>query len=243
MLAGRVQVNGQVCTQLGQKANPECDRIAVDGVPLTMRHRPTEQYLLVHKPVGVVSTCADPQGRKTILNLLPPDLREGSRLYPVGRLDADSTGALILTNDGDFTYRLTHPRHSIPKTYQVRVRGIPPESILQNWRDGVMLSGRLTLPAQVQVLKPSNLNSTTKFPETLLEITLWEGRNRQIRRVAEQLGYPVLSLHRIAIGSIRLESLKPGAYRFLKDVEIQALKNQADQAQRLSFVGVKECNL
>lgn len=245
ILAGRVQVNGQLWTQLGQKANLECDRICVDGIPLQPHNRPCEQSFLLHKPAGVVSTCADPQGRKTVLALFPPALQEKSGLHPVGRLDAESTGALIMTNDGDLTYRLTHPRHSIPKTYQVKVRGIPPESILKSWRDGVMLSGRLTLPAQVQVLTTSAINhrSPGTSPWSLLEITLWEGRNRQIRRVAEQLGYPVLYLHRIAIGSIRLESLKPGAYRPLKAVEIQLLKNQADQAQCLSFVSVKECNL
>jgi 23S rRNA pseudouridine2605 synthase len=225
ILAGRVKVNGSV-VDLGQKADPSCDRIEVDGKSIHPAHRPPLIYLLLHKPAGVVSTCSDPQGRPTVLDLLPPKLRQGHGIHPVGRLDADSTGALLLTNDGDLTFRLSHPKHSVAKTYHVWVQGQPSEDILETWRSGVVLDGKKTLPAQVVLLK-----TQPKSNKTLLEIVLSEGRNRQIRRVAEQLGYPVLQLHRVAIGPIQLQppgdrSLPPGQYRPLKEFELNFLRSQ-----------------
>jgi pseudouridine synthase len=217
----RVQVNG-VSANLGQKIDPQKDAIAIDGKLISTVERPPLIYLLLHKPPGVVSTCADPQGRKTVLDLLPKELGVGSGLHPVGRLDAESTGALILTNDGELTFGLTHPRHSIPKTYRVVVKGHPSPAVIEKWSQGVMLDGRKTLPAQV-ILKES-------FSEnSCLEIILKEGRNRQIRRVAEILGHPVIKLHRIAIGNIQLKMpkepfLREGEYRFLKDREIRFLQ-------------------
>jgi len=216
ILAGRVRLNGTV-VDLGQKADPEVDAIKVDGKLVQPVHRPRLVYLLLNKPAGVVSTCHDPQGRPTVIDLLSPLMREGKGIHPVGRLDVDSTGALLLTNDGELTFCLTHPRHSIPKTYQVWVQGHPPGSILQQWRQGVVLEGRKTRPAQVRAIERDAVN-------TCLEIILQEGRNRQIRRVALILGYPVLKLHRIAIGSIQLqlpgEHLSCGDYRPLKDFEL-----------------------
>jgi len=197
ILAGRVKLNGQIA-QLGQSACTESDRIEVDGQLVQPTDRPQLVYLLLHKPAGVVSTCTDPQGRPTVLDLLPPELRQSQGIHPVGRLDFESTGALILTNDGDLTFRLTHPKHGIPKTYEVWVRGCPPPSVLAAWRHGVSLEGRNTLPAGVRVLK------RVGEEKTLLEITISEGRNRQIRRVADKLGYPVIQLHRCAIGPLRL---------------------------------------
>jgi len=224
ILAGRVRLNGNV-VQLGEKANPETDQIEVDGILLKPTSRPQRIYLLLNKPAGVVSTCRDPRKRPIVLDLLPPELREGQGIHPVGRLDAESTGALLLTNDGALTLALTHPRHRVSKTYQVWVQGHPPESVLQVWRQGVMLSGRKTLPAQVRVLEE-------RGSQTLLEVVLMEGRNRQIRRVAEQLGYPVVHLHRTAIGSIRLQkpgaALAPGKYRSLEASEIRFLQNQVN---------------
>ncbi|YAF93894.1 MAG: pseudouridine synthase [Nodularia sp. CChRGM 3473] len=219
----RVQING-VLAHLGQKVDPQRDRISVDGKPVSAHQRPHLIYLLLHKPLGVVSTCYDPQGRKTVLDLLPQELREGSGLHPVGRLDVESTGALILTNDGDLTFGLTHPRHSIPKTYQVLVKGHPSEAVLEMWRQGVVMEGRKTRPAKVRLLE--SLAKTSR-----LEIVLKEGRNRQIRRVAQQLGYPVIKLHRTAIGRIQLQMpklplLSEGNYRSLKDAEIRFLKEQ-----------------
>lgn len=221
---GRVQVNGAIA-QLGQKVNPEQDQITVDGIVVNPSRPPQLLYLLLNKPVGYVSTCDDPQGRKTVLDLLPPELGQGQGVHPVGRLDIDSTGALLLTNDGDLTFYLTHPRHHIPKLYQVWVKGYPSASTLQQWRRGVLLEEQPTLPAGVTVKK--------RHPDrkTLLEIELWEGRNRQIRRVAEQLGHPVLQLHRLAIGPLRLQApdrseLALGHYRFLTDAEIHSLNTQ-----------------
>lgn len=223
ILAGRVRVNGEVVS-LGQKANPETDRIEVDGQRLRPVQRPELVYLLLHKPLGVVSTCWDPQGRPTVLSLLPPSLQQGQGLHPVGRLDANSTGALILTNDGELTFGLTHPRHQIPKTYEVWVEGQPTPTILRQWQEGVILEGRKTLPAKVMLLKQRPTSA-------LLQIVLSEGRNRQIRKVAEQLGHPVLKLHRIAIGSIHLKSkddppLLEGQFRSLTSAEVLSLKHQ-----------------
>ena len=223
ILAGQVRCNG-VVVHLGEKANPETDLLEVDGKPIKSHNRPQSIYLLLNKPTGVVSTCRDSRNRPTVLDLLPKALQEGQGIHPVGRLDAESTGALLLTNDGTLTFHLTHPRHHVPKTYHVWVQGHPPESVLQTWRQGVNLSGKKTLPAQVRLLK-------RQTEETLLEIVLTEGRNRQIRRVAELLSYPVIHLHRTAIGPIQLqpkgESVLPsGHYRFLKDFEIRFLQNR-----------------
>lgn len=225
ILAGRVRLNGTV-VELGQKADSEADAIEVDG-KLVGRIKPTLVYFLLHKPAGVVSTCYDPQRRPTVMELLPPSWREGQGIHPVGRLDVDSTGALLLTNDGELTFGLTHPRHGISKTYQVWVQGHPPASVLQLWRQGVVLEGRKTRPAQVRVID----RDATK---TGLEIILQEGRNRQIRRVALALGCPVLKLHRTAIGPIQLQNLGVGKYRPLKDFELHFLQTQ------INFTDVKE---
>lgn len=215
----RVRVNGALA-HVGQKVDPDRDTVTVDGTVVSLE-RPALIYLLLNKPVGVVSTCDDPQGRPTVLELLPEQLRSGQGIHPVGRLDVESTGALILTNDGDLTFGLTHPRHSIPKTYRVLVQGHPPKAVLQMWREGVILDERKTRPASVRVIE-------TRGTQTNLEIILHEGRNRQIRRVAQQLGYPVVELHRTAIGSIELHTpgqdlLPPGSYRSLEDFEIRNL--------------------
>ena len=222
---GRVRLNGSVA-QLGQKADPSCDRIEVDGQQVRPKDRPDLLYILLHKPAGVVSTCSDPQGRDTVLDLLPQELQGGQGIHPVGRLDTDSTGALLLTNDGKLTFQLTHPRHSVPKTYRVWVRGTPSQLALGQWQQGVCLDGRKTRPIHIQVLESKSDRSTC------LEMRLKEGRNRQIRRIAEQLGYPVLRLHRTAIGSLSLQlphgsSLPRGSYRFLEKREVQQLKRLA----------------
>jgi pseudouridine synthase len=224
-------VNGVVAT-LGQTAEPTTDRIEVDGKIITIQNRPEPVYLLLNKPVGIVSTCFDPQGRSTVLELLPVQLRECEGIHPVGRLDIDSSGALLLTNDGELTFGLTHPSHSISKTYLVWVRGNTSDAVLDAWREGINLDGQYTLPALVTALK--HLNN-----RTLLKIVLREGRNRQIRRVAEQLGHPVLDLHRTSIGEIslveesigdHLPALKVGCYRHLRLGELQSL--QAGVTQR-----------
>lgn len=215
ILEQRVRINGTIA-QLGQKADPDTDDIEVDGKRLSRRRRPQSVYLLMHKPFGVVSTCDDPQGRQTVLDLLSKPMRSHQGIHPVGRLDLASTGALLLTNDGDMTFRLTHPRHSIAKTYDVWVEGHPSAAVINQWRRGVLLSGKQTRPAQV-----TYIHSDTN--QTLLKIVLKEGRNRQIRRVAEQLGHPVLSLHRTAIAKIQLGTLALGQYRPLTAKEIRSL--------------------
>jgi 23S rRNA pseudouridine2605 synthase len=225
ILAGRVRVNGEVA-KLGQTAEPTTDRIEVDGRLIVVQSRPTPVYLLINKPVGVVSTCFDPQGRTTVLELLPPQLRECEGIHPVGRLDIDSSGALLLTNDGDLTFRLTHPRHSVSKTYQVWVQGQPTATVLNAWRRGIDLEGQFTLPAKVTVLKQQT-------DRTLLEIVLTEGRNRQIRRVATQLGCSVLYLHRTSIGDINIDrdrSLPLGSYRHLQSLELHRLESAGNRS-------------
>ena len=215
---GRVTVNGKVA-EIGQQADVSCDRICVDGIDIGEPPRCT--YLLLHKPRGIVSTCKDPQGRKTVLDLLDVSLRSGTGIHPVGRLDADSTGALLLTNDGELTYQLTHPRHQIPKVYRVQVQGVPTDAVLRQWRAGVILSDRKTLPARVKMVRRLSAE------RSLLEVTLTEGRNRQIRRVAESLGHPVTALHRIKIGSLSLGNLSPGQYCLLDHTEVTHLKREA----------------
>ncbi len=247
---GHVRVNGQVA-QLGDLADPDLDQITVDGRPVsqtlinqnpvnqnpTFRQPEQRLTLLLHKPVGVVSTCQDPQGRPTVLDRLPEQWHR-IRLYPVGRLDVQSSGALLLTNDGELTLHLTHPRYHIPKTYWVEVAGSPSQSTLEQWRQGVELDGILTLPAKVErvsvpsALIPSNwvrrgTSSTTRASSTWLEIVLHEGRNRQIRRVAQALCHPVLTLHRIAIGSLRLGDLKCGQTRLLTPADLELLHRES----------------
>lgn len=212
--AGRVRVNGEVAV-LGQKADPGTDVVTIDGQIICSDNRPELHYLLLHKPLGMVSTCFDPQGRKTVIDTLSVPLQSAG-IHPVGRLDVDSTGALLLTNDGRLTHWLTHPSHDWSKTYRVWVQGRPSLTMLDGWRQGVDLDGQTTRPAHVRVLNTSGAN-------TELEIVLKEGRNRQIRRVAAQLGHPVLALHRIAIGNLGLGSLKPGQIRALTQSEVATL--------------------
>ena len=201
--AGRVTVDGRVAS-LGDQADPDCQLIAVDGIPLISVREP--RVFLLNKPVGVICSCRDPQGRPTVLDCLPHQERPG--LHPVGRLDADSRGALLLTDQGELTLRLTHPRYSHAKTYRVLVKGIPNALVLRRWREGLRLDGRLTRPALVRCLQSRGTSS-------LLEVELREGRNRQIRRVAELLGHPVIDLQRVAIDGIHLDDLAEGCWRRL----------------------------
>jgi pseudouridine synthase len=238
IVAGRVQVNGQVAT-LGQKADPERDRISVDGQILGQAHRPEPLSILLNKPLNYVTTCHDPWGRPTVLDLLPLEYQQ-SGLHPVGRLDAQSTGALLLTNDGDLTFHLTHPTHSVSKTYEVQVQGIPSADALAQWRKGVLLEGRMTRPAQVRVLDSDGGDSYAPgvHSTTDLEIVLQEGRKRQIRLVAKSLGHPVLKLHRTQIGPLGLEDssgriLGLGGCRVLTPSEIGELRHIIESNDRI----------
>jgi pseudouridine synthase len=202
---GLVRVNGQVA-RLGEQADPSRDRITVDGS--TLAPPPPRLTLLVNKPVGMLCTCSDPQGRATVLDLVPSQWRHGTGLHPVGRLDADSRGALLLSNDGALTLRLTHPRYGHRKTYRVWVGGQPGPDTLRRWREGVPLDGVASAPVELRVVR-----STPRA--TLLELRMGEGRHRQIRRTADLLGHPVRDLQRVAIGPIALGSLEEGQWRRL----------------------------
>ena len=211
--AGRVQVNGRPA-QLGDRADPGRDAIRVDGRPLALRPEPL--VLLLNKPVGVLSSCHDPHGRPTVLDLLPEPLRCGQGLHPVGRLDADSRGALLLSNQGELTLGLTHPRYGHRKTYRVWVEGHPDAAVLARWRAGVPLDGQPSQPVQVRRLRRT-------AEASCLEVVMGEGRNRQIRRTAALLGHPVRDLQRTAIGSLSLGDLPEGRWRRLDRQEWRAL--------------------
>ena len=216
---GRVDVNGTIAA-LGDQADPETDLICVDGTPLAKVTE--ERVLLLNKPPGVISSCHDPQGRETVLDLIPAELRRG--LHPVGRLDADSRGALLLSNQGELTLKLTHPRYAHNKTYRVTVTGTPDHSKLERWRQGMELDGSRTLPASVKLLHSKHGHST-------LEVILREGRNRQIRRIASLLGHSVLDLQRVAIAGLALGSMEEGCWRELSRQEWRSLiSSQAGEA-------------
>jgi len=208
MLDGRVTVNGVTVRELGSKADPSRDDIRVDGrrVKVVEHHR----YLLLNKPRGYVTTRSDPQRRPTVIDLLA-GVRE--YVYPVGRLDFDSEGLLLLTNDGDLAARLTHPRHALPRVYEARVLGEPDAHDVDRLARGVTIEGRRTLPAEVKPLGPNQLR-----------ITIREGRNRQLRNMCEAIGHPVTHLKRVAIGPIKDAKLKPGRWRDLTAEEVRALK-------------------
>jgi pseudouridine synthase len=210
---GLVRVNGAVAS-LGQCADPAVDRISINGAPLAAP--PAPLTLLINKPAGVLCTCHDPRGRTTVLDLLPERWRRHSGLHPVGRLDADSRGALLLSNDGALTLRLTHPRYGHRKTYRAWVEGHPQPTTLQLWRAGVPLDGVACAPVDVRPLRRNG-------HRTLLEIRMGEGRNRQIRRTAERLGHPVLDLQRLAIGPITLGRLEEGNWRHVAMTLLQDL--------------------
>jgi pseudouridine synthase len=206
--AGRVTVNGMVAG-LGTKADPERDTIQLDGQPVRQRNAYT--YIMLHKPVGVVTTARDPQGRQTVFDLLPLDMR----LFSVGRLDYDSSGLLLLTDDGGFTQRLTHPSYEMKKTYAAILAGIPDDAALQAFRTGLDIEGHRTAPCEIAVTK--------KGQNAQARITLREGRNRQVRKMCEKIGHPVLSLKRVAVGNLKLGDLPKGEWRELTSGEVAGL--------------------
>jgi pseudouridine synthase len=223
---GRVTVNGQTVREMGTKADPATDDIRVDGRRVKSAERP--RYILLNKPAGYVTTRSDPQRRRTVLDLLG-GVRE--YVYPVGRLDYDSEGLLLLTNDGDLAARLTHPRHGIERTYEARVAGMPDDAAIERLRRGIPLDGHRTLPADVTVLNKASAARLTgrREPEGILLITIREGRNRQVRRMCEAVGHPVRKLTRKKIGPLSDRQLKPGAWRELTPQEVRALQRAASQ--------------
>jgi 23S rRNA pseudouridine2605 synthase len=204
--AGRVRVNGAVAT-LGDRADPETDRIEVDGAVVGVR--PGLVHYLLNKPAGVVTTASDPQGRPTVVGLVPAE----PRVFPVGRLDADTEGLLLLTNDGELAHRLTHPSFGIDKEYLAEVDGRPTRGALRRLREGVDLEDGRTAPAKVSVVG-----------DRLLRITIHEGRNRQVRRMCDAVGHPVRRLVRVRVGPIADRRLAPGAWRALEQDEVRALE-------------------
>jgi 23S rRNA pseudouridine2605 synthase len=213
--AGRVSVNGKTIITPGSKVDPANDDVRVDGERILLAVPPKPVYVMLNKPVGVVSTVTDPHATNTVLQLVA---QLDTRVYPVGRLDADSSGLLLLTNDGDFTNRMTHPRYHVPKTYRVRVKGFMPKPAALRLAEGVELEDGRTAPAQLHFIGYDTPTDTTE-----LEITLHEGRNRQVRRMMEAVGHPVRSLERISFGNLRLKNLNPGTWRKLRPEEVTGL--------------------
>lgn len=211
---GRVSVNGKMVTELGSKADPRRDRITVDGRPLSSNRNLI--YLLLNKPVGYVSTVTDPERRPTVISLLR-GVKE--RVYPVGRLDYNSSGIMMLTNDGDLANFMMSRASAVPRTYQVKIEGHPAAEDLRKLERGVVLDGQRTAPAQVRVL-----GARTERSKPWYEITLVEGRYHQVRRMFERVGQPVIKLKRVRIAFLSDKGLAPGQFRALTSAEIRKLK-------------------
>jgi 23S rRNA pseudouridine2605 synthase len=216
---GRVSVNGATVLELGTRADPARDDIRVDGqrVRVPARHR----YVLLNKPRGYMTTRKDPERRPTVLDLMP-EVRE--YIYPVGRLDYDSEGLLLLTNDGDLAARLLHPSHEVEREYHARVRGVPEEAQLERLRRGVVIDGRRTAPAVVRIV---DTGLGAREDQALVSIALHEGRTRQVRDMCEAIGHPVVRLKRVRFGPILDRALKVGEHRDLTAREVAALKQAA----------------
>jgi 23S rRNA pseudouridine2605 synthase len=219
---GRVTLNGKTVLEMGTKADADTDDIRVDGRRLHAPER--KRYILLNKPAGYVSTRSDPQRRRTVIDLL-----QGVReyVYPVGRLDYDTEGLLLLTNDGDLAARLTHPRHGVERSYEARVAGMPDAEALRQLREGIPLDGRRTLPAEATLLngRPKGLQPR----EGVVQITIREGRNRQVRRMLEAVGHPVRELSRTRIGPLTDRRLKRGMWRDLTADEVRTLQALANR--------------
>ena len=212
ILQGKVQVNGKTITELGVKVNPEKDKITFEGKNVKQEER--KVYILLNKPIGYVTTSDEQFGRDKVLDLVK--VRE--RVVPVGRLDMYTSGALILTNDGDFVYKVTHPKHEIPKTYNVTVVGKITNNEIEELKNGVDIGDFVTNKADVKILKIDEEKNVSR-----LQITIHEGKNRQIRRMCEAINKKVLSLHRSKIGNLSVKDLKLGTWRYLTKKEVESL--------------------
>jgi pseudouridine synthase len=218
ILEGRVEVNGRTVREMGVRVDPETDAIRVDGRRLTIRPA-VPAYFMLHKPRGVITTLSDPEGRPTVKDLLP---RVRARLFPVGRLDYDSEGLLLLTDDGALARDLMHPRTGVPKTYLAKVRGRPSADVLERLEAGIVLDGRKTLPARARIVRDA--------PNAWVEVRIVEGRNRQVRRMLEAVGHPVQRLRRTAYGGLLLGSLPAGECRRLTAAEVERLHRTVEAA-------------
>ncbi|MBN6188526.1 rRNA pseudouridine synthase [Aneurinibacillus sp. BA2021] len=212
--AGRVKVNGATIRELGYKADPARDTIEVDGKKI---ERENHVYFLLHKPTGYITSVTDPQGRRTVL-----DLMKGipQRVYPVGRLDYDTSGLLLLTNDGEFANHIAHPRHELDKVYEAVVKGRVEERALVRLREGVLLEDGMTAPAEAVCLGFQERSGTS-----VIRLTIHEGRNRQVRRMCEAVGHPVLALERVRLAFLTLDGVPKGAYRALTAEEVRRLRD------------------
>ena len=215
ILQGKVKVNGKIVTTLGIKINPDKDKIEYNGKQI-LKNNNSYTYILLNKPIDYVTTAKDQFGRKTVLDLINIE----TRLVPVGRLDMYTSGALILTNDGDFVYKVTHPKHEITKTYTVTLKGNVTNEEVTQLVNGVDIGGFTTSKAKVKILMIDKEKNKSR-----LEITIHEGKNREIRRMCEAIGKKVLALHRSKIGNISVKDLKIGTWRYLKQREVDELLN------------------
>lgn len=212
ILDGKIKVNGTVIKNLGIKIDPDKDIVEYDGrVVAKVQHN---IYIMLNKPTGFITTVKDQFGRPSVLDII----KIKDRIYPVGRLDCDTSGLLLLTNDGDIANKLMHPKHEIDKVYIAKIRGIPDDKDLDRFRNGLLLDNRLTAKAKIEILKKIN-------NDALVKIVIHEGRNRQIRRMCKLIGHPVMTLKRIKIGDLELGNLKVGQWRYLSGEEVQYLKN------------------
>lgn len=212
ILEGKIQVNGKTITELGTKVNPEKDIVTYNGRKLKTEEKFV--YILLNKPIGYVTTVKDQFGRDSVLDLVK--IKE--HLVPVGRLDMYTSGALILTNDGDFVYKVTHPKHEIEKTYTVTIKGIVKNEEVEMLRKGVKIEDYTTKPAKVKILKTDEEKNISR-----LEITIHEGKNRQVRKMCETVGHKVLALHRSKIAGIGVKDIPLGKWRFMKEKEIRKI--------------------
>ncbi|MDE5412007.1 pseudouridine synthase [Alkalihalobacterium chitinilyticum] len=215
IVEGRVSVNGQIVRELGVKVNANKDDIEVNGVPID-REQPV--YFLLYKPAGVISSVSDDKGRKVVTDFIEAE----ERIFPVGRLDYDTSGLILLTNDGEFANLLMHPRHTIDKVYVAKIKGVPTREQLKQLKDGIRLEDGKTAPAKVKVLSVNKKNQTS-----IVQLTIHEGRNRQVRRMFEALGYQVMKLKREQYGFLDLTGLTPGEFRPLKPIEVKHFREIA----------------
>jgi 23S rRNA pseudouridine2605 synthase len=221
--SGVVRVNGSAAGT-GMVIDPDQDAVTVDGK--AVKPPTTHRYLMLNKPLGVITTARDESSRRTVLDVIGDDGKHGRRLFPVGRLDADSTGLLLLTDDGDLAYRLTHPRFNVAKEYEVVVAGLPSSNELKALRDGVKLEDGVTAPAEVEVLRSTRGSHDAGRAE--LRVVIREGRHRQVRRMVQAVGHKVLALRRTGFGPLRLGRLKPSGWRLLSEGEINALHRMGE---------------
>ena len=212
ILAGRISVNGDIVTELGVKVDDKKDKVTFDGNPVSIDSKLV--YIMLNKPVGYVTTVKDQFNRPAVVDLLK-GVKE--RVFPVGRLDYDTSGLLLLTNDGDLTFKLTHPKHNVEKTYRAKVFGTPTTIEMSMFRRGLVIEGKKTAPAKISIVE-----SQTKM--CVVDISITEGRNRQVRKMCSAIKHPVSTLKRTAIGEIELGDLSVGKFRYLTDKEVKYLK-------------------